>query len=305
MKKILFYSLFSLLAITGIAQPSNIGFENWGTVTGTTAEDPTSWVSHNVLNNVLLGSNPVTLTKVTGTDKHSGTYAAKLTTVRLNSPPSGWALNDTVGFMSTGKLTLTAPYLYLGYPETQKPSTFNFWGKYTPNGADTASALIILLKQNGSNKDTVGVGYSIITGTVSTYTQYMVPVIYNATVTGNPDTAIIAFSSSGNNKPKVGSAFYIDDLSFGFSSGIQETGSTQVVKVFPNPAVKEINISFSTAQPRSVAIMSAAGQYVGTYQTDDTQFKMNTEKLAAGVYLFFVKDNNDVIIDTGKFTVSH
>lgn len=307
MKKILLFTAIIFASTTlSKAQPT-FDFEgngNWsGNPFGTPAYDtPNGWATLNVLSTSLGGNNPISVFK--STDVHSGTLACKLKTVRLSSPPSGWTMQDTIGFMATGSINLAG--ISFGYDYAQRPTTFNFWAKYIPNGADTASAYILLLKRNGTVRDTIGAGYYVIPNAVASYTEYMVPIIYNSTHTGvNPDTAIIAFSSSGENKPKENSELLIDDLSFGLPSGINEINETETVRVFPNPAVNEVNFSFSSGNPRNVTVFSVAGQYISTYNVTNNTLRINTEKLAAGAYWFSVKNDSGNILNSGQFTVTH
>lgn len=309
MKKLYALVIAIIIALPFYAQPTFDfeGASNWSpNPFGTPAYDtPKGWACLNILSNSLAGSNPISVFK--STDVHGGTTACKIKTVYLNSPPSGWYLQDTIGLMVAGNIGGIPPAITYGYAYASRPTTLEFWAKYTPNGADTASAAIVLLHDNGSGKDTIGAAYlAIATTTVSSYTKYVMPIIYNpAFPSTNPDTAVIAFASSGENRPQVNSELLIDDIFLGFLSGVNENETAPVISFYPNPAQKEINFSFPNTAPTSVTVISIAGQHIGTFAIENKALKLNTEKLAAGSYLFVVKDKDNTVIDNGKFSVAH
>ncbi len=314
MKKLYSIIIATIVAIPfAYAQPAfnfEGGSTSWNNTPASGAnpayDEPKGWATLNILSNSLAGGNPVSIFK--STDAHGGTAACRILTVALNSPPSGWYLQDTIGLIVTGKIALgLPPSITYGYAYASRPSTLEFWSKYTPNGADTASAAIVLLKANGSLKDTIGVGYlTIATTTVSAYTKHVIPIIYNtAFPSTSPDTSVIAFSSSGKNNPKAGSELLIDDIFLGFTSGIDDGDVSASVNIFPNPTNKELNFSFNSNKAKKVSITSSTGQHIGNYDIENKSFKMNAEKLAAGVYIYTIKGESGNVLNSGRFTVTN
>lgn len=307
MKKLYNLILAAIISGSGLMAQPTFDFESgWtGNPLITPAYDVAKgWVSNNVLANSILGSNPISIYKTN--DAHSGSFACELNTVALTNKPAWWGLQDTIGYMANGITVLSAPYIILGDTQTQRPATFEFWAKYTPSGTDTAYAAVLLQKRvSASQVDTIGAGIALVTGTVSAYTKYVMPIIYNSAHLGtNPDTMIIVFSSSGNLKPQVGSKLKVDDITFGFTTGITDFDKgISKTSIFPNPTSDEVNFKFGDEGVTGIKVYNFTGQLVGTYDVPDGKLKLSAHSFANGNYFFTAVGKNDELIDTGKFSI--
>lgn len=303
MKKIIL-SIVSIALITlqAVAQVPNGGFENW-TTTG--FPDPVGWPSANVLN--VLG-NPQSVYQCTAAaDVHGGNYAVKIKTITLTTNPFPGQIDNTLGVCLTGAASVSG--LTYGYPSTQKPLQMELYGKYLPNGNDTAIAGVWLQRKNGIKRDTIAMGFVAITGTVSAYTHYTVPLIYNPLYASQtPDTAVIVLSSSGRIEAnrKVGSLFWVDDVSFvGTYNGVDNMINTPVLNVFPNPANNELNFTNIPTDATSLNIYDVTGKNKITMLINDVKLSIETQAWPVGIYMYEFVDANKTILNRGKVSVKH
>jgi Putative carbohydrate metabolism domain len=187
-------------------QLPNGDFENWATPSGAQYEQPTSgwWTSLNALK--ALGA-PVTVEKTT--DMHSGSYAAKLTT-------RTWGTLLLPGLLVSGEFDIQNPrFLVQGQPFTDQPSAFQGWFKYTSVAGDSAGIAALLTRWNAGagRRDTVAAAAVVVTASQATWTAFDLPFVYS--LTGAPDSIIVALVASGdgqNFNGQTGSTLWIDDL---------------------------------------------------------------------------------------------
>lgn len=294
--------------VVSFGQPlKNAGFELWVPQTG--YEDPQDWTSLNLLSNPIFTNftppyNPVSCFK--STDKHSGTYAMRVKTVKLYGNPVPAFLNDTCGGVFNGTVNFAAGNIKFGYADTTRVGSMKFWSKYTPVGNDTAYVTILLQRHNPlkpNKPDTVGRGTVKIYGTVSTYTEFIAPVTYE--IDTLPDTITVAFAASGPNKPQVGSELLVDDVSYTIAVGVGEkTKNNIAVNVFPNPASSIVNFSVINAIATSVQVFDMKGSFVTSLPIEPSgSAKLNVQNLANGVYTYKLVGGDNAVLTSGKFTV--
>src|SRR3989344_8057377 len=107
-------SIFSILTIgSAFAQIPNNGFESWGSSMGEPAQ-PLSYVSENVIVISFFPGNTASVTQATGVDAFAGTYAAKITTVKVNNNPAPTTIPDTIGLLMLGQVSLSPVALKSG-----------------------------------------------------------------------------------------------------------------------------------------------------------------------------------------------
>ncbi len=326
MKKSLLISSLALLGFgTFNAQAQavpNGGLENWGSSLGQPSE-PTSWVTGNILAAPIAtfpnpNTNPTSVFKTTTAGEfHGGVAAMKITTVKLNQNPlASSGFNDTVGMAVVGQAQLSpSPALKQGFPYTGRPNQLDFWYKYTPTGIDNGGALAILTKWTGSTRDTVAEAYFFIPSGVSAMSSGSVVLVYRPAynAAGNPDTAIVGFSSSIGSlfntytvRPKIGSALWVDDVDLtGTHVGIKENSKSNEFRVFPNPATALINFAFNSEEAGKVELYDVTGKKVNVVNIEDKKARINTDNLANGLYIYRIMDNDKKVMATGKVNVSN
>ena len=226
MRNFLFFSIFGVLLVVWSfqqceAQIPNAGFENW------TAGNPDSWIA----NNTMLWA-PVTQSS----DAHSGSSAAAGTCI----------IFDT--FLL--RPSLTSGTATTGFPVNSRFGALHGWYKFAPVQGD------ILLISAVMSKGGVGIGTGIMSATVaqSAYTEFVANIGYfNASV---PDTCIITIIIASGGTQVPGSAFVIDDLSFGSTSAVDD-GRPDLPRAFdlaqnyPNPFNPSTKIQFSIVSAQS------------------------------------------------------
>ncbi len=280
------------------AQP-NPGFENW--TTQYSYETPDNWQTLNFLS-ITFPANPISALKATGVDKHSGNYALELKTIFINNNPFPGSITDTMGDVFTGKINISPPSLKYGYAYSGRPAKMEFYAKYQPVATDTAGGAIYLFKWNGIKRDTIAYG-DLKIPPASAYTSFQINIDYTSTEV--PDTALIAFSSSyKKSRARVGSTLFLDDLAFTGWVGIEENKLyADKVKVFPNPAKGEINISAQIPEADNVQIIEASGKLSGTFKIQDYNAKVNTNLYSEGTYFYNIRDKNERPLFKGKFNI--
>ncbi len=292
--------LISVFAIINCTAQPNAGFENWHNEFS--YQVPDSWASLNFLS-VISSANALSAFKATGLDKHSGNYALKLKTVFVPNNPAPGVIDDTVGLVFTGKVNISPPSYVYGFPFTDRPEKLEFWAKYSPVGYDTGGVRIIMLKRNGTHRDTIAFGELKIAATPSyALFQYNIPYLSSEL----PDTAIVIFGASKNRaSARVGSVLFIDDITFTGWVGINEHDVyADKVKIFPNPATNFLNVFAQIDEAFSVKVTDAFGRTAGVYNIQNHSANINTGLYADGIYFYEICDSNYKCLTKGKFNVT-
>ncbi len=300
MKKLLFIFIIIFFGTVNITAQPNIGFDHW--TPEFSYENPDGWQTGNFMS-LLTPPDPISATKVIGSDAYSGLYSLKIKTVYLINNPFSTQLHDTTGAVFTGKINL-APFSYkYGFPYTGRPQKLEFWSKYFPVGNDTAECAVALQKWNGSGHDTIGGGRINICSNAE-YTHFQVDLTYISTAL--PDTAAIIFMSSKNaNCGRVNSTLYLDDVLFTGWVGINEsnTSGKDKVKAFPNPAKGSMNIETQIKDAYIVRVRDSSGKLAGIYRILNNSISINTSLFSTGVYFYDIIDKKEKVLFNGKFSV--
>ena len=289
---------FQLLTFNCCAQLLNGGFEDWSPQY--TYENPDHWETMNVLS---LLSNPLSTFKATGIDKHSGNYALKLKTISLTNNPVPQTFSDTIGFAFTGKINTSPPSMILGIPYSGHPEKLEFWSKYIPVDNDSASISLVFRKWNGTSSDTIADAYIKI-GATPTYSLFQIYIGYHSLAF--PDTLILSFASSYKSLARPGSTLFIDDVALTGWVGIDEshTCGTNKVQLFPNPAKDNLNILAQIEEADNLQVFDSSAKLAGVYKIHNYHSNINTALFAEGVYFYYIRNDKNAILTTGKFTVS-
>lgn len=270
--------LFPTLALVGLAasttataQVPNGGFEQWAD--SGTYQYPVGWITFNAIT-ALAGADPSCEQSSPGV---MGSYYATVTTRNT-------AFGLFQGILTTGDAaTGTA-----GFPFASRPATFTGKWQYEIQPQDTGMVVVYLTKWNTATQisDSVGGGAVQLTGSLSGWSDMVIPIAYFNSAT--PDTAYIVIASSTNNAVE-GSFVKVDDLGFGVVSGIDEAAVTpEVIKLFPSPATDVFTVS-AERPLRQVNVLDMTGRTVLEQAANRAQLTLNIADLRAGRYLVQVQ----------------
>lgn len=299
MKTILLVIISFVASITSFSQP-NGGFEDWALEF--TYESPVGWQTVNFLN-VLSQTNNLSAFKVSGIDKHSGNYALKLKTIKVNVNPVPSLIADTVGVVFTGTVNISPPSLKYGYPADHLPEKLNFWYKYLPVGNDEALVGVLITKWNGVKSDTISLSEIKLDTVQADYVQKSLNLTFFSSDV--PDSiTVYAASSRKRALSEVGSTLYLDDLSFSGWLGVTEYTQPpkNVLRVFPNPAKDFITFSLANADVDYIVVFDIAGRIIEKINTTSTSVTFDCGTTSAGTY-FYTAYKNNTLVDKGKFNV--
>jgi hypothetical protein len=309
MKKLLL-SLSIISLFVSQAKSQDMGFETWADAAPplVTLDDPQGWASLNAL--TFVGTAQSVFKETTA--PAAGTASAKIVTVKVNGAtipnPYGGTL-DTAGILIIGKINFSPPGLIYGAPYANRPAMLTFQSKYTPMPGDSAFVLAYMTRWNNSTmtRDTLGRG-KFATGASSTaYSSNSLMMTYNPAFMGvMADSQQIFISSSvySHDGAKIGSEFFIDALQWsGYVSTNDIDGKISNVSVYPNPANNQISIECSV-DAKTVEIMDVAGRKTGSYTMLSNKASINTSEYAKGLYIYQVLDENNKVLNRGKFEVA-
>lgn len=311
MKKTLLSALaVSALVLSANAQAfiPNPGFESWGQAAGED-QQPSNWISYNIFTTPLIdltNTNPTSVTQAGSPDNYQGNYSAKITTVTLVTNPSPTDVPNTAGVLYSGVVSLASPYLFPGYASTQRPASLSFYAKYTPVNTDSAWALVTVTKWNGSTRDTIATGYTVMPNAIAAYQMETVNLTYNATFANTfPDTIAIVFSSSGIYTPQVGSALWVDAVTFSGYVGVNETIADNGVSVYPNPSATITQFDVTTDNASQVVVFDMTGREVRRENFFGKSARVNSAALADGAYTYTIVNDQQEVLTRGQFSVAH
>jgi hypothetical protein len=299
MKKTGILSFILFMILRGFSQP-NSGFENWAQ--DFSAESPVGWQTLNFLT-FTTPPNPVSVTKVSGIDKHSGNYALRLKTVYINNNLAPQILDDTMGAIFTGVVNISPAYYRYGFPYNSRPAKLTVWHKYLPVGADEAGIRVIMTKWNGIKRDTIVLSEKAMTEQDS-YSLFEMDIDY---LTNDvPDTATILIGSSRHRDvARVGSVLYIDDIAFTGYVGEKEIKSFDKVKVFPNPARDYLYITACPDNSETAILTDLSGNTVGEYKVEQKNVRIDIHCLSSGIYFYQINDKAQNILSRGKVNITN
>lgn len=313
MKKLLLSFVALTALLTGAnAQAPDFGFENWTAIAPPfiNTEDPNGWASLNAL--TATGTAQSVYKETTA--PAAGAISAKIVTVKVTGAtlpnPYGGTI-DTAGILAIGKISVAPPGLTYGYGLIDRPAVLTFQSKYTPMTGDSAFVIAYMTHWNTatSRRDTIGTGRYATNANTTTYSNNSLTMVYKpAFDTVMADSEQIFISSSiyrSHHGAKIGSTFYIDNLAWsGYVSTNDLAGIRSSVTVYPNPATDRIAIECSVTA-KTVTVMDITGRVVGSYLMDNNKAEIITSGMAKGIYMYNVIDPHGMILNRGKFEVSH
>jgi hypothetical protein len=245
------------------------------------------------------GEGPLTSFKETSI-VYDGNTALKIVSGELSTPVSPVNL-FIPGAMGNIDVDIIGINFSLGRPFTSRPQSIKGWYQYAPVNGDSA-AIEILLEKNGT---VLGRGKEIIRNAVSDWSQFNVSINYTSDET--PDTIVTIFAASAKYdftdittlfecKGQIGSALYLDDISFEYEAGIKEMLDPEIaMSVYPNPSEEEVTVQVAKETKGTIIVYDYLSRKVGEYPINGTQIKMDVRHYAQGSYLLNVVENNKVI----------
>jgi hypothetical protein len=253
-----------------LAQIPNTGFETWSD------GNPTDWWT----SNLIFGGIPFNVNITQSSDAHGGSSAVQ-----------GTVILSVAG-------TVLAPVMQsgvdgAGFSINTRPAALHGWYKFASDSGDGLNISAGFIK----NRTAMGVGIIPITTPQSTYREFVVNITF---VTGDtPDTALvtIALVNSGP-RTHIGSKFWVDDLSFGSASDVNEFGSGipatfALDQNYPNPFNPSTKIQFEIAEARFVTlkVYNLLGQEVASFINDRLdagryRAEFDAANLPSGTYLY-------------------
>lgn len=307
------HKLLSLIAVSVIgtsamAQLPTLDFESWTSQSGPPAyNEPQGWATVNILSNVLLGGNPVTVFRESN-NPNGGMYCMRITSAALTSNPAPADIPDTVGIALTGSITLFPTQgIFPGFAYTARPANVSAYMRYTPSPlGDSCFFFAALTRWNGTSRDTIGAAGMIINTNVANWTLYNMPFIYDpAFLNVQPDSFVIACSATDETYPKVNSSMFVDDISLNGWVGMNDPMVLNAVNVFPNPASAFTTIRTNNPAAREVVVFDMTGREIARYAIDNGEVNADAWKMATGVYNYTILDEKKEVLSRGKFNVSH
>jgi hypothetical protein len=305
MKKTLLTTISTVVLSMAVQAQVTYDFESWTTQAGPPSYiEPQGWGTFNILSTTIAGNDPLSVFRDT-VAPHGGQASMRVESVDLIANVFS-ILPDTISAAFIGSLDLSG--IHFGQPFAGgRPQFFNWFGKYTPaNGTDLAFVTCALTKWNGSSADTIASVMHILTSGVSNWQGFNDLFIYNQAFNNLiPDSIIIFCSSTDQNLPIPGGKLWIDDITFSGYVGLSESAAlVNEVRVFPNPSSEFTNFRFNTDAAQKVLVYDITGREIGIYRVLNREAKIETYALACGVYSYAVLDEDDQVINRGKFNVA-
>lgn len=257
-------------------------FEGWTPDQLNLYEEPQSewWATLNPLRNL---GGPVSVSK--STDAHSGNYSAHM-------------VSGTYGTLFVPGILLSGSFDILNAPDfftrgqayTARPTTFRGWYKFNPANGDSAAVAVQLTRWNSSTeqRDTVGEVGLIIRGSISNWTEFVLPIFYYSNET--PDTLVVVATSSAdgaNFNGQVGSELWIDD----FDLDVQTSALEAETDLSVNFAQSEEAWIFQLFEPGTeIRIWDAQGRQVYRSDLPIGTTHCPTGNWPAGIYSVLIQD---------------
>lgn len=310
------YSVQSQTTIT------NGGFENWDSP-GTANEEPVGFNSNKT------GSSTAQLGPQTcfrdGSDKHSGSYAARIETKTfiiavvngnmctgvVNAPTT----NKADGYIGTTNYSNTSDIRRMSF--TGRPDSLVGWYHYTPaNSQETGKIRAILhvghyydpeaasaYHPDSSANKIADCIFLTPNTTVSNWTRFSVPFVY---VDGRtPQYIMINTTSSANQTTNTaGSKLWLDDMDviYNPSTGINETYNNNDVKVFAYDKSVYVDFLKRNENETMFSLFDITGRKVFSQSIQNNKHhELKMSELNSGIYIYTL--SGSTYNKTGKLLI--
>jgi hypothetical protein len=286
--------LFIFITNLCFSQIPNPGFETWTNMG--TYENPASW---GTMNNTTAPSTIFTATKAS--PGSPGSFYLKLTSKTIGG-------NVANGIAVSGVLDTILKKPRSGFPFSLRPQSLTGNWQHMIYGSSAGAVTAFLTKWNTSlmQRDTVAVANYSLSGMVMSWAAFTINFNYQS---GEfPDTCVIFLRASGPN-PTANDYLWVDNLAFsGSVAGISASGAeTAVIKIFPNPAVDEIEINCSSSVQKTdqLIITDMLGKMVFQSDANQKTLKIYTADFADGTYICSLLNAYGIRYYTDKFAIQH
>lgn len=230
-----------------------------------------------------------TLTRTT--DKHAGTYAAKISNDN-SGDPSFFALGRTIGNADAD--------IPGGLPFTARPVNFSFYYKLTGSSAVADEPLVAmqLTRTVNGTVEVIGEVVETLTSTSSSYSLASFPVDYSSTAT--PDTVRILFIS-GTTDVTPSTAIFIDDINLGTTTATRNAATQAAVTVSPNPSAGgrfALNTTEAALLNAPITVTDVAGRVVlrEAAVRPATERTVDLSRQPAGIYTLQLQTEKGLVV---------
>jgi len=311
--KQLLLTILTVSLISGFTKaqttPPNGGFETWQNRTLifnplVPIEVPTSWSTFDSLANnlnFLFGQSTAiqkTVTRNTSI-KNTGTASAMLTTKTfpgLNVAIPGILTNAVITLDASMDIAFTG-----GTAITQRVSKAAAFIRYAPATNDTASFVVEIINRTFGKDSLIGFG-SVEFGARPTFTKIEIPIDYNATTL--PANLIRYYFTNSNDTVQNSSTLYVDDVTYTTTTGVTEALMNDIeITAYPNPANDVLSINASSDDELVFELYAIDGKVLQT-KTFSKTTQIRVADLANGLYVYNIKDKDQVIIKKASITIS-
>lgn len=274
-------TLFAAGTLNAQQLPNN-GFEDWHPFFD--SEAPDYWTGTNMM--AAIGA-PAGIEPTT--DAHSGTYAARFSTIVMD------VLGEEVLYPSVLYINSMPESDDEGTPFTGRPDSLVAWVKYLPGGENQFLIRADLLKYNAATQqsDVVGTAGFVGTETGNTYTRIAFPFSYNSSDT--PDTLTLTIASSVFEPTLANTVLIVDDLLLVTNSvaDAPELAAT-TVEIAPNPANDLLYVR-SEKQVSLIELVDLNGKTIRSVADPLPDSPLQLQGMAAGTFICRVHTSDGFI----------
>lgn len=241
-----------------------------------------------------------------GSNAQEGQYAIRLESASFAGivfvPGAFGTIGENVGaeYVATGGITIKTDFAH-------QPLFLKGYYKYAPVAGDSASIELEL----SYHDEIIAHSLYIEKNAVNEWKAFSIPVTYS--VPQAPTHLKLIFSSSAaydfanlmNCAGQVGSALYIDNLSFQYDpEGLEEPLlGKQSVSVYPNPSSEMVHFDLGKKCNGQLVIYNMLGAEITRLDITNQIMEYNVSSLDAGNYFYRVIDGK-TITSSGKFVVN-
>lgn len=289
---ILICSPLHLISQTNI---ENGGLEEWTFDEGGQYYEPTGyWATANPISKL---SSVAPITTFREEEKvYAGLYAAKMVTGLFATLPVAGTIYS--GEFDDTEITNPVDAIKLGVPFEMRPQRFRGFYIYEPMGGDSAAISCQLTKYVNGTQEIIGEANLPVYDAVLEYTEYDLEFEYYSTE--QPDTMIVAFSSSAGGQEFMGvegSTLYIDEVQLEMTTGLFATLQSEIdIKVFPNPTQDYLNIKTPRVlKDGKVSVYNQEGKRLIQSRIVGDLHRIETVDLMTGTYIYQIHEGDQLI----------